>query len=112
MKNDLTNEIFDKLASKITSASTRTSWKWMDGSVEHHVFTALNKAGQSWYYTIDYNEFGEAEQPCLELIELGRDEPGFCGIPTFNPILQIYRDCNGVHIATDKHNLKAKLERV
>lgn len=106
--NDLSNTAFNNIASKITKATTKTSWTWMDGSEENHVFTAKNHNGQSWFYTAIYNDFGMAEYPSCEIIELGREEHG---VSSFCSILMIVRDNTGIRIVKDDHNLKVKLEK-
>ena len=106
--NDLSETTFNTLMNKITKATTLNSWKWLDGSEENHVFTAKNHSGQSWFYTAIYDDFGMAEKPSCEIIELGRETPG---ISSFASILMIIRDNTGIRIVKDDHNLKVKLEK-
>lgn len=100
----MTNKTFDIIMDKIYRATTRTSWTFMDGDEEHHVFCSKNRHGQQWFYTAIFDDFGMAEKPCQEIIELTK--PGEL-VFTF----QAYRDENGVHISIHNDNLETKLER-
>jgi len=102
----MTNKTFDDIANQIYRATTKTSWSFLDGEEKNYVFSAENRRGQKWFYTSIYDDFGMAEKPSLEIIELTTDKPD-----ELKFVFQAYRDESGIRITIDTNNLEAKFER-